>query len=358
VIFIDFECLKGTRGEAPQPMLLGVLVGDDDEHLQQLIVDERLEPARVARRDRTIYVPIAEAVGTLVAMAVAEDTRIVGWSFFDRDRLVDARPDLASEITERYVNALLIAKPWRQKIYPAVKIEREDPYAPKHTLDKYAILAGYPAVGAFRRATPARWIRHMVDQLESSGGRYRRTTKQAKRDWRTLLDYNRHDCLALRHIAVKASHELAAWRAYERTRFCVDEGKRRVCFMAGSTNRGLQALLDRHTATRWAFITAWNPGAVSKPIEENDRHQTQLRRAVTRYTVLPGEGLGPDESWEPEESLMVLGISESDAVRLGREFGQLAIVVGKRGEASRLVSCSKVPRRWPQSAVTSGQSRS
>ena len=109
--------------------------------------------------------------------------------------------------------------------------------------------------------------------------------------------------------------------------------------MAGSTNRGLQAVLDRHRATRWAFVTAWNPHSVSQPRDENDRRQAQLRRAVSRYTVLPGEGIGPDGSWEPEESLMVLGISESEAVRLGREFGQLAIVAGKRGEPSRLVSC-------------------
>jgi hypothetical protein len=30
-------------------------------------------------------------------------------------------------------------------------------------------------------------------------------------------------------IVLKATREREAWRAYERTRFCVDDGKRRIC---------------------------------------------------------------------------------------------------------------------------------
>jgi hypothetical protein len=32
----------------------------------------------------------------------------------------------------------------------------------------------------------------------------------------------------------------------------------------------------------------------------------------------------------------VLGLAEADAVALGRAFGQLAVVVGRRGEPARL----------------------
>ena len=192
---------------------------------------------------------------------------------------------------------------------------------------------------ALEDATPARWIRHTLRQLEANDGRYRRTTPEAKRDWHQVLDYNRHDLLALRQIVSTATRELGLWRAYERTRFCVQDGSKRICFMAGSRNRRLDALLARHDATRWAFITAWNPGSrtLSKP--ENARRHAELRAAVTEagLEALDGEGVGEDPSWLPEESLLILDISRGKAISLGQRFGQLAIVVGRRGQASALV---------------------
>lgn len=48
------------------------------------------------------------------------------------------------------------------------------------------------------------------------------------------------------------------------------------------------------------------------------------------------EGIGEGASWPPERSLLILNISRGKAISLGQRFGQLAIVVGRRGEASRL----------------------
>ena len=56
---------------------------------------------------------------------------------------------------------------------------------------------------------------------------------------------------------------------------------------------------------------------------------------------LPGEGIGDDSA---EESLLVLGISRGKAVALGRAFGQLAVVTGRRGGGAQLVSCAVTPR--------------
>ena len=206
-IYIDFECVK------EKPALLGVLVGSDGEQLGQIITDERLAPAKVANK-RCRVAPASAAAGTLVAEAKAGKRNIVGWSFFDRDRLIDACPDRKADINALYVNALQVARPWRQTIHPGFRIEKEDQFAAKHTLDKYAILARYPDAASLQKATPAKWIRHTLAQLEATGGRYRKTTKQTKRDWHDLLEYNRHDCLALRHIVLKASREMDCWRAY------------------------------------------------------------------------------------------------------------------------------------------------
>ena len=50
-----------------------------------------------------------------------------------------------------------------------------------------------------------------------------------------------------------------------------------------------------------------------------------------------GEGRADDGDWPPEPSLLVLGISEADAVSLARELEQHAIVSGSRGGEARLV---------------------
>lgn len=331
-VYIDVECLA-TR-PFPTPALLGVLTGDAFE---QCILDPQLAPARVANA-RSRVAQLADVITDLVDRAEREDRMVVGWSFFDRDVAMRGAPLVATRMRARYRNAIQTARPWRQHIHPSVRIVKENEHAAKHTLDKYAVLARYDDARVFARATPARWIRHTIDQLAATGGRYRHATKQARRDWHTLLEYNHHDCLAVRHITLKATKELEAWRAYQRTQYCVDEGARCVCFRVGST-RTVHALLERHGAKRFAFITAWNPGSIILPPADNDRRQARLEQDVAGYTVLQGTGVGDDPSWTPEKSLMVLNISRGKAIALAREHGQLAIVWGTREGAAQLVSC-------------------
>lgn len=75
--------------------------------------------------------------------------------------------------------------------------------------------------------------------------------------------------------------------------------------------------------------------------EENRRRQDEMLEALVAkgYRCLVGEGCGADASWPPEESILALDIPEHLARDLGRRFGQLAIVVGRRGRAARLVPC-------------------
>ena len=353
-IYIDFECLQTTPH--PTPEVLGVLgpaafdtaqareagrYGSGTPEFEQLLVDPRLAPARVANR-RCRVVDAATAVLQLVERAESEGRLIVGWSFFDREVAKRANPALAGRIDALYRNAIQTARPWRQWIHPTFRIQREDQYAPKHTLDKYAVLAGYAEARLLIDAEPAQWIRRALEQL-ARRGRYRAITAQAKRDWHKLLEYNRHDCLALRHITLKASRELEAWRSYKKAQFCIDDGATRVCFHAGSRSRRVDALLERHRTRRWAFITAWNPASVLLDRTENDRRQQRLREDLEGYRILPGEGIGEDSSWDPEESLMVLGISRGKAVALGSKYGQLAIVVGTRDSPAELISCAVTP---------------
>ncbi len=305
-IYVDFECLAT---KPPHPALLGVLVGFRDEHFEQIITDDRLAPARVA--STTLQVATAfVAAGEVVDRANAENRRIVGWSLFDRDRLIEASPALKADINARYVNALQIARPWRARLHPKVAMEREDRFAPRHTLDKYADLAGYPDAARLRDAAPADWIRHTLRQLESTKGRYRRTTKETKRDWHTLLEYNRHDCLALRHIVLRAtSTDFECWQAYEAT-LCVDDGGRRVCSKATSRSSKLDALLRRHGADQWAFLTRVEPRLCLPPAQRKRHEAARTRESTHRYgyTLLRGKGVGKDPEWPAEETFLVLGM--------------------------------------------------
>lgn len=332
-IYIDFECLAT---DPPHPALLGILGSGDD--FEQLIVDERLAPARVASRNVRVL-DARTAIEELVRRAAGADRLVVGWSFFDRHVAIRIAPHLANALHARYRNAIQTARPWRQAIHPSVQVTRDDDFAPKHTLDKYAALTQYPDARRLLNAEPAKWIRHTLDQLAATGGRYRATTFQTKRDWHKLLDYNRHDCLALRHITQKASAELESWRGFQTATYSAFEDGREVCFTVGSRSRRLHALLERHRARQWAFLTAWNPAPQTLSREENHLRQRDLIAALTRedYNVLPGVSRAVDGSWE-EESLLVLNISRGAAVALARKYGQLAIVFGEKAGPATLVS--------------------
>ena len=337
-IYIDFECLKGSKGRPPHAALLGVLIGGEGDEFEQLVLDPRLAPAVSGSRRRVRLVDPHDAVEQLVRMAAASDRSIVGWSYFDRDRLCEIRPDLETEIHARYVNALHIARPWAKAIYPDVPIERADDFAPRHTLDQYAALSRYPAGNAFVDPKPAEWIRTAVKK-----------GADAREEFRKLLVYNRHDCRALRHIMVKAAQHMDAWKAYERTTFCVNDGGREVRFRVRSQAATLDALLRRHGATSFAFITAWNPESRQLSKEENDARQAALQRMVAAegWQSLSGAGVGEDPSWSPEESLMILNIGRRQARSLGRRFGHLAIVYGTRNAAPHLVSTAVPPAVRP-----------
>jgi hypothetical protein len=140
---------------------------------------------------------------------------------------------------------------------------------------------------------------------------------------------------------IPAIRELALWRAYERAVYRVFDEGRPIIFRIGRTSARLDRLLERHAATRWAHITAWNPSSIPLSKSENERRQRRLVAALKRagFTALEGEGADPRGRWTPEPTAFVLGIGVRDARRLGREYDQLAMVVGQRGEPPRLVAC-------------------
>lgn len=332
-VYIDFECLKT---KPPAPMLLGILsdVGGR-RSLVQIVVSASLKRIR-ARPPKVQHATLEDAVRTVVDIAESADCPIVGWSLFDHDVILraDVSAALKAVVHRRYVNGLGTARPWKTKVYPAVKIARAHAHAAKNTLDAFAALAGYRHVDVLQAGEPAKWIRRSIG---GTGGD----------EWRRLLAYNAHDLDALRAVWTKASAELATWNAYERASYYVDTDRRRpIRFKPGATSARLDALIRRRGVSTWAFMTAWNPGSIRKTREVNDAAQATLVREIDAapYPWVTGRGASDDGSWPPEESVLILGISPRKARRLGRRFGQFAFVIGRAGAPATLVSCAVAPR--------------
>ena len=131
------------------------------------------------------------------------------------------------------------------------------------------------------------------------------------------------------------------FEAYKNTTYRVYLPLREIDIRIGVMNPLLQELLLNNHVESWAFITACNPYSVMQNAVVNTLLNTQLERYLLekQYVFFKGMGVGDDDSWEPEASFMVLNIRKEDAIKLGRQFKQNAIVVGVIGNLPELIDC-------------------
>jgi len=132
------------------------------------------------------------------------------------------------------------------------------------------------------------------------------------------------------------------WRAYQATAYCATVDGENIRIRPGETDATLERALEARGATAWAYVTAWNPGSQLLSRSENDVRQRGLKDELERrgFEFAEGRGEPSDTTWQPEESVLIFGIDEANAVALGMKHGQWAIVVGKRdGGPARLVLC-------------------
>ena len=130
--------------------------------------------------------------------------------------------------------------------------------------------------------------------------------------------------------------------AYRKTAFIADTPKGRLSLRVGQRSRELDDLLTDHGLSTWAYVTAVNPGSMRLRDEENAARQRELDGVVASLglTSYSGKGVADDGRWPPEPSLLILGIGRSGAVRLARQYGQLALVYGELGREAELVPCA------------------
>ena len=133
------------------------------------------------------------------------------------------------------------------------------------------------------------------------------------------------------------SEELLA--AYLATSYTARLGELEVRIRVGSRCPSIDRELAERNLSCWAYLTACNPGSQPLSAAENRDRQHTLRCAVHDggWACYPGAGVPDASTWEPEESLLILGIQRQPALQLARRFGQLAIVWGARDTAAELL---------------------
>jgi len=132
---------------------------------------------------------------------------------------------------------------------------------------------------------------------------------------------------------VDPDRRAALERAYRATTYRAGPLRLRV----GERSAALDAMLAERGADEWAYLTAWNPGSQPCPEAENRAAQGRLLERLAAWPTLAGESRGDDASWPAEPSVLVLGIGRGEAMALAREFGQAAILAGRRSGAAELV---------------------
>jgi N-formylglutamate deformylase len=112
-----------------------------------------------------------------------------------------------------------------------------------------------------------------------------------------------------------------------------------LCIRVGEKCPELDALLSTHALEEWAYITAYNPHGRELGEDVNADADRSLKAELVARGMFycSGASHGDLGDWPPEPSVLILGLSESDAIDLGVRYAQAAIVSGKVGERARLI---------------------
>ncbi len=105
----------------------------------------------------------------------------------------------------------------------------------------------------------------------------------------------------------------------------------------GEVSNALSSLLREEGVTTAAIVTAYNPESAPLCAAENLAAHENLLHATSAYATLPTRAVDPTGAWPPEPGLLILGITDEDAMALGATFRQNAIVWIAADEAPKLL---------------------
>ena len=126
--------------------------------------------------------------------------------------------------------------------------------------------------------------------------------------------------------------------AYQQTIYEVYYGQQTIQLHIGEYNPQLDRLLQRHSCTTGALITSSNPySRCLSETENQQRHQSLIEfLQPLQLTLINALGKSKNGDWTPEQSLLIVGIDLIQAIVVGRNFEQNAIVYGELGKPPEL----------------------
>jgi hypothetical protein len=186
-VYFDFE---GQIDE--DPVLVGILRRDQGGHtdwpLEQIVLDPYFALVDKEVGGECAFVTLDEIMPQLSAMADERKKPLISWS--EHDWQVGKR--ISGGLPFRYRNALPTVKPWKNKLrdHGLIVLPADEP----NSLANFERIIGYhrPAED-FDVGDSIAYIRGR--QSISSGAQLR---------WRTILEHNRHDLLAMRDVVLSA----------------------------------------------------------------------------------------------------------------------------------------------------------
>lgn len=134
-------------------------------------------------------------------------------------------------------------------------------------------------------------------------------------------------------------------QAYEETDYRVS-GVLPFILKIGKESEELRDLYDKYGYQTAAFLTAFNPYSEPATSTQNEAAHKQLTENLSRNSAMVLEGVGQDSNkeWPPEKSVLVLGLTMSDARDIGNKFRQNAFVWVGANAVPRLIllrSCAE-----------------
>ena len=121
--------------------------------------------------------------------------------------------------------------------------------------------------------------------------------------------------------------------AYRRTTYAAGLSIR---LRVGEPHPFLDGMLEFRGLDEYAYLTAWNPQGKKLSDAENAARQSALLARLKGRHVVQGVATADDGAWS-EAGALVLGIPREEAMALGLEFDQLAILTGRRGGTPEIV---------------------
>lgn len=131
-------------------------------------------------------------------------------------------------------------------------------------------------------------------------------------------------------------------KIYRQAIYVVIWKEREIVFRVGENNSEINRTLNELNAKSFAFITAHNPFSNQLSKTENEDRQNQLMQLLQfeRFDFLKGYSTNEEQTWEQEESLFILDITEEKSIEIGKDFGQNAILFGQKDSLVQLIWCN------------------